>query len=72
MAWSRAENAVMRLKPRRARQGSTWFGRLGEVVQQPPVWVGLAVALALARGSRGRRAALRGSACYGVAGGWPS
>jgi membrane-associated phospholipid phosphatase len=57
----------MRLMPRRARQGSTWFGRVGDVVQQPPVWAGLAAALALTAGPRGRRAALRGSAYYGVA-----
>ena len=62
-----AEDVMMRLMPRRARRGSTWFGRLGDVVQQPPVWVGLAAALALAGGRRGRRAALRGCVHYGVA-----
>lgn len=62
-----AEDVMMRLMPRRARRGSTWFGRLGDVVQQPPVWAGLAAALALAGGHRGRRAALRGSVHYGVA-----
>lgn len=64
--WLVAEDAVMRLMPRRARRGSTWFGRLGDVVQQPPVWVGLAVALGLAGGERGRRAAVRGSVQYGL------
>jgi membrane-associated phospholipid phosphatase len=62
-----AEDVVMRLMPRRARRGATWFGRLGDVVQQPPVWVGLAGALAVAGGRRGRRAALRGGVYYGLA-----
>ena len=61
-----AENAFMRLLPRRAHRGSTWFGRLGDVVQQPPVWVGLAAVLGVAGGPRGRRAAVRGGVCYGV------
>jgi undecaprenyl-diphosphatase len=39
---------------------------MGDVVQQPPVWAGLAAALALGGGARGRRAACRGSICYGV------
>ncbi|MDQ4133015.1 MAG: phosphatase PAP2 family protein [Actinomycetota bacterium] len=65
--WRVAEDAVMRLMPRRGRRGSTWFGRLGDVVQQPPVWAGIAVALALAGGERGRRAAVRGSVHYGLA-----
>jgi membrane-associated phospholipid phosphatase len=62
-----AEDVVMRLMPRRARRGSTWFGRLGDVVQQPQMWAGLAAALGLAGGRRGRRAALRGSVYYGLA-----
>lgn len=49
-----------------SRQGSTWFGRAGDVAQQPPVWAGVAVALALV-GPRGRRAAARGTLCYAVA-----
>ena len=47
-------------------QGSTWFGRTGDLVQQPPVWVGLAGVLALS-GPRGRRAALRAGVCYAAA-----
>lgn len=39
----------------------------GHVAQQPPVWAGIATALALGGGERGRRAALRGSACYWAA-----
>ncbi|HWC09980.1 MAG TPA: phosphatase PAP2 family protein [Acidimicrobiales bacterium] len=65
--WKLAEDGVMRLMPRRGRQGSTWFGRVGDVVQQPPVWAGLAAALALTGGRQGRRAALRGSVYYGLA-----
>jgi membrane-associated phospholipid phosphatase len=61
-----AEDALMRLMPRRARRGSTWFGRMGDVVQQPPVWAGVAGVLAVGGGPRGRRAAMRGSVCYGM------
>lgn len=64
--WTLAEDALVSLLPRGARQGSSRFGRMGDLVQQPPVWAGLAVALALAGGPRGRRAAVRGSVCYAV------
>ncbi len=64
--WTLAEDALVSLLPRGARRGSTWFGRMGDLVQQPPVWAGLAGALALAGGARGRRAAVRGSVCYAV------
>lgn len=47
-------------------QGETWFGRAGDIVQQPPVWAGVAGLLALS-GPRGRRAARRGGVCYGAA-----
>ncbi|HEX2275066.1 MAG TPA: phosphatase PAP2 family protein [Acidimicrobiales bacterium] len=57
----------MSLLPRRARRGSTWFGRLGDIVQQPPVWAGLAALLAVGGGPRGKRAAVRGAACYSFA-----
>lgn len=65
--WGTAEKAAVSLLPRRARRGSTWFGRLGDIAQQPPVWAALAIVLALGGRSRGRRAAVRGSLCYGVA-----
>ena len=58
---------VVSLLPRRERRGATWFGRLGDIVQQPPVWALLAAALAAGGGSRGKRAAVRGTCCYGVA-----
>lgn len=64
--WRLAEDALISLLPKGARQGSSWFGRLGDVVQQPPVWAALAAALALGGGARGRRAAVRGSVCYAV------
>ncbi|MDP9020982.1 MAG: phosphatase PAP2 family protein, partial [Actinomycetota bacterium] len=48
-----------------SRKGSTPFGRAGDVIQRPPVWAGVAGALALT-GPRGRRAGLRGIVCYGV------
>lgn len=62
-----AEKAAMSFLPRRAHRGSTWFGRLGDLSQQPPVWAVLAAGLALGGGARGKRAAVRGSVCYGVA-----
>jgi undecaprenyl-diphosphatase len=62
--WQLAEDAVMSLMPKGARRGSTWFGRAGDIVQQPPVWVGIAGGLAVWGGERGRRAALRGTALY--------
>lgn len=62
--WNRIEDVLISPLPEGARQGSTWFGRLGDIVQQPPVWAGLAGALALVGGVRGRRAARRGSVCY--------
>ena len=61
--WQFAEDVLISFLPR-ARRGSSLFGRMGDVVQQPPVWAGLAAVLAAAGGPRGRRAAWRGSACY--------
>lgn len=61
------EDVVMRLMPRRARRGDTWFGRMGDITQQPPAWAALAATLAVAGGDRGRRAAVRGSVAYGAA-----
>lgn len=61
-----AEDGVVGRLPRRARKGSTWFGRMGDVIQQPPVWAGLAALMGVAGGARGRRAALRGSVCYAI------
>ncbi len=60
------DDAVMSRMPRGAREGSTWFGRMGDLTQQPPFWVGLAALLAAGGGERGRRAAWRGTACYGA------
>lgn len=49
-----------------SRKGSTPFGRAGDIIQHPPVWTGVAAVLALF-GPKGRRAGLRGAACYLVA-----
>ena len=46
-----------------SRKGSTFLGRAGDVVQRPPMWAAIAAGLS-ATGERGRRAAVRGSACY--------
>jgi membrane-associated phospholipid phosphatase len=46
-----------------SRKGSTFFGRVGDVVQRPPMWAAIAAGLS-ATGERGRRAAVRGSVCY--------
>ncbi len=66
--WQLAEDAAVSLLPRGARHGSTWFGRLGDIVQQPPFWAAVAGALALGGGDRARRAAWRGTVCYGLTG----
>ncbi len=66
--WQVAEDAFVSLLPRGERQGSTWFGRVGDIAQQPPVWAAVAGALALGGGARGRRAAWRGTVCYGLTG----
>lgn len=62
-----AEDPLMRrLVGTGSRKGSTPLGRTGDVIMHPPVWAGLAGALALT-GPRGRRAGLRGITCYGAA-----
>ncbi len=39
-----------------SRQGSTWFGKAGDLVQQPPLWAGVAGVLSsLDREAAGRR-----------------
>jgi len=59
-----AEDELMtRLVGGGARHGSTWFGRFGDIAKRPPVWVGIAGALALT-GPRGRQAATRASVSY--------
>lgn len=46
-----------------SRKGTTSFGRLGDVIQRPPMWAAVAAVLS-ATGERGRRAALRGGIGY--------
>ena len=59
-----AEDALQsRLVGTGSRKGSTRFSRAGDVIQRPPTWAGIAALLAIT-GPRGRRAALRGGACY--------
>ncbi|MCA1693858.1 MAG: phosphatase PAP2 family protein [Actinobacteria bacterium] len=65
MTWARSnEDALVnRLIGTGSRKGKTWVGRAGDVLQRPPSWAAIAGLLA-ATGPRGRRAALRGGACY--------
>lgn len=59
-----AEDAlVARVVGKGSRKGSSFFGRVGDAIQRPPAWAGVAALLA-ATGERGRRAALRGGVCY--------
>lgn len=60
---STEDRLVSRVVGRGSRKGSSPFGRAGDVIQRPLTWAMLAGLIALA-GRRGRRAALRGSACY--------
>ncbi|MBW3651388.1 MAG: hypothetical protein KY458_12555 [Actinobacteria bacterium] len=46
-----------------SRKCSTPFGRVGDIIQHPRVWAGVAAVLAVF-GPKGRRAAVRGAACY--------
>ncbi|MGH3896649.1 MAG: phosphatase PAP2 family protein [Pseudonocardiaceae bacterium] len=45
----------------------TRLARIARIVEQPPFWGGVATALAVKGGTRGRQVALRGSVCYVVA-----
>ena len=65
--WQLVDGAAVALLPLRGKRGSTWFGRLGDVAQQPATLGGVGAAIALAGGRRGRRAVTRGSLCYGAA-----
>lgn len=60
---SREDAFVNRLIGTGSRKGSTWFGRAGDVIRRPPSWAAVAAVLATT-GPRGRRAAVRGGACY--------
>ncbi|MHB1534136.1 MAG: phosphatase PAP2 family protein [Acidimicrobiales bacterium] len=50
-----------------AREGTTWFGKAGDVTKRTLLWPVFGGALALT-GARGRRAALRGVLSYGAGG----
>lgn len=60
---SSEDRLVSRLVGAGSRKGSTAFGRAGDIIQRPPSWAALAGLISLA-GPRGRRAAVRGGACY--------
>lgn len=62
-ARSAEDRLVSRLVGKGSRKGSTPFSRVGDVVQRPPSWAALAGLISLF-GPRGRRAAIRGGACY--------
>lgn len=60
----RAEDALMnKMVKEGSRKGVTRFGKVADKLKRPPVWAAIAGALAVG-GPRGRRAAVRGSACY--------
>lgn len=62
-----AEDALLtKLVGPGSRHGSTWIGRAGDITKRPPVWVGIAGAMAMT-GPRGRQAAVRGSVSYATA-----
>jgi membrane-associated phospholipid phosphatase len=60
----RAEDSLVeRVVGKGSRKGSSRFGRAGDIIQRPLAWAGIAAVLS-ATGARGRRAAVRGGACY--------
>lgn len=59
-----AEDALMtKLAGEGSRQGSTVFGKVGDITKRPPVWAVIAGVVALG-GPRGRQAAFRGGVGY--------
>ena len=64
--WRGEERLVWKLVGKGSRRGATLPGRASDIVRSPLFWAGTSAALGLA-GGRGRRAALRGSACYATA-----
>lgn len=54
---------MTRLAGAGARSGTSGFGRFGDITKRPPLWAGIALALALS-GPRGRNAAVRGGVAY--------
>lgn len=69
LAWGRSteDAAIAKLVGWGSHTAPTRLGRIGDLTKQPPVWAGVAAALAVA-GPRARRAAVRGSACYAATG----
>ncbi len=60
---SSEERLMWKLVGRGSRRGSSVPSRASDIARQPLFWGAVAAALALS-GPRGRRAALRGGACY--------
>ena len=67
LGWSGEERLMWKLVGRGSRRGSSFPSRASDVARQPLFWAAVAGVLALS-GPTGRRAALRGSACYAVTG----
>jgi undecaprenyl-diphosphatase len=64
--WRREERLMWKLVGTGSRKGTSAPSRAGDVLRQPVVWAVFAGGLALS-GHRGRRAAVRGSACAATA-----
>ena len=61
------ERLMWKLVGKGSRRGSSPASRASDIVRQPLFWAAVATALA-ASGPKGRRAALRGGACYAATG----
>ena len=64
LSWSGEERLMWKLIGKGSRRGSAPLSRASDIARQPLFWGAVAAALALS-GPSGRRAALRGGACYG-------
>ncbi len=59
-----AEDAlVTKMVKEGSRKGVTRFGKVADKVKHPPTWAAIAGVMAMS-GTRSRRAAARGTACY--------
>ncbi len=66
-SWLGEERLMWKLVGKGSRRGSSLPSRASDIARQPLFWAAVAAALALS-GPRGRRAALRGGACYATTG----
>ena len=67
LSWSGEERLMWKLIGKGSRRGSAPLSRASDIARQPLFWGAVAAALALS-GASGRRAALRGGACYATTG----